>query len=87
MLAKTLPRIARLSLEKWERGSGWNLKGTGPSHLTSDSPLLDEWAQESQLTAVTSGYMSFQDQVMAVKGCVNALKHKAEWIMAREELT
>ena len=47
---------------------------------------LDEWAQGGQLTAVTSGYMSFQDQVMAVKGFVNALKHKAEWIMAREEL-
>ena len=47
---------------------------------------LGEWAQERTLAGVTSAYMRFQEQNVALERCVKALTPKAEWIIAKREL-
>jgi len=54
-----------------------------------DDIILDEWHRIQEMTAITSRYMEFDDQVILAKRCVNALGARAAEVreLREEELS
>ena len=89
-LAKNCEAVADEVEEKFRLESEENGSPSPYFRFSVESGLedikIDEWTQEGSLASVTSSYMSYNKQEVALNGCINALKPKVEWLMAQREL-